>query len=230
MNESNPQPARWYQFTLKGMLLVVLVIAAFLAGRDMAHREAMNEVSSLRKELEANDANRKPKPQFAVLNATAPVSDAPRVRTSDTFKTGKAVQLGGTQEVTTQVAGSMRFLEIDGRRLEWSHAEEGKSGYFYFGFHGNDQVPEWQFAAVSERDIRELAGKPLNVHFYGRTTPGGREAIGRTDDGGAIKVTVSEVWLLRTLDDPSILYAVGIKNQQKYEEMTVDYLILHAKD
>ena len=62
MNDSIPQPARWYQFTPQGMLLVVLVVAAFFAGRDVAHRESMSEVSSLLKRLQAFDASRKPKP------------------------------------------------------------------------------------------------------------------------------------------------------------------------
>jgi len=230
MNDSIPQPARWYQFTAQGMLLVVLVVAAFFAGRDVAHRESMSEVSSLLKRLQAFDPSRKPKPQFTVVNATAPVSEAPKLHPSDTFKTDQAVQLGGTEEVTTQDGGSMCYLDLDEHRLQWSHAEEGRSGYFYFGFQGIERVPEWQFAAVPERDIRELAGKPLSARFYGRGTPGGHEAIGRTDSDGAIKVTVGEVWLLRTLNDPSIIYAVKIKSQQKFEEMTVEYLVLRAKD
>jgi hypothetical protein len=215
---------RWYQFSVRGLLLVLLIVAVFFGGRSIARRELMKEVASLRKEIQAIDVKKTAKATLAVLNTPQPTSQDLAHPPSDVLKSNKVVQLGAINETTTHAEGSGRYLDLEAGRLGWSHAVAGESGYFYFQYRGPHRLgvretnsPEWQFAPAPLRDIEMYNGKPLNIRFLGRSS-------------NSIRIEVGDTWLARTVDDPKTIYVVKIKSQERHEEMTISYVVLVAEE
>jgi hypothetical protein len=198
------------------MLLVVLVVAAFLGGREVLRRELMSEVSSIRKELK----DLRPKPttsRLAVQSVPVVASKNETERPSDHFKSIQVVQKGGVREATTVKDGSGRYLALEGGMLGWSQRSRGRSGYFYadYGGESGSNSPKWQFARASSGDLLSYANKTLVTTF---------------DNPNAFQVEVGQTWLARTWDDPQTIYLLTIKSQEENEEMTVEYVILQAQE
>ena len=141
-------------------------------------------------------------------------------RTDNLFKSDGKVQLGPIESSST-VAGAGQWLKLGEKRIQWSHAQPGKSGYLYFGRPGGD-VPQWEFAGTALTDIKAFADQPLSACFYGQSSPGLEKALHWTG-GGAITVEVGQIVLARTVDEPGKVYIIKIAAQGSAEAVTIEY-------
>jgi hypothetical protein len=202
MDEPTPRQAKWYQFSLRAMLLVLVIVAVFLTERGISRRELRTEVSNLRNETKQVGGN----------------SSAPRAIPSDVWKKIETVRKGGIKEATTREEGAKRYLELEAGKLRWRHAIPGETGFFYFQYSGADEgrSPKWEFAPATTGNLLQYAAKPSEIPFRGTRA--------------SIRVAVGQAWFARTLDDPGTVYVLYIKNQKMQEEMTVEYVILDSKE
>jgi len=222
MNEPQRR-TNWRQFSLSSMLLIVTAIAAFLAGRGSAHREMVNEIATLRNEIQAKSATAPVRVRAAIIRSRVPVNYVAPSTDDAGIKSFSVTRVGPISEQTSQAAGSSRYLNLVSGKLQWSHRRPGESGYFYFKYGGPDQAndPVWQFAKSRYGSIEEFDGQPLSVRFYNASS----SSIGA--NGRSIRVAVGDVWLARPLSDPDTIYAIQILQQEKQEAMTAKYAVLH---
>ena len=111
------------------------------------------------------------------------------------------------------------WLDVEGRKLQWSHSSPGKSGFFYFEKMGVSWTPYWESSPCDVNRIEDLVGKPLKARFYGMYTPGRADtALGSTGGLQAIDVNVGQVLLARTVDDPNKILIIQVMAQKQDEE------------
>jgi len=146
-------------------------------------------------------------------------------RSDDVYESRGNVQIHETRAAVTQNAGSLVFLTFRGSRLQWSHAEPGKSGYLYFKTPG-DNPADWEFAASDLRDLNAFNGKPLKARFYGAFSPSRDKRLGQSSQF-SINVEVGQIVLVRNVKTPSTIYVIKIERQeQPAEAMTIQYFVL----
>jgi hypothetical protein len=151
-----------------------------------------------------------------LLKEQARLERAVADRESEWFISDLPVKIGPITEVSTTNADGMVCLELAGQKLEWSWGSPGKSGYFYYQQVDPPQVMHWEFSATSASRIEDLAGKSLKEKFIGYGRPG--------SGGQAIDVSVGQVWLVRTVDDPGRVYILQLTGiGQDEERLTVRY-------
>jgi hypothetical protein len=145
-------------------------------------------------------------------------------RKSEWYKSKEPVKIGAIVECNTQSNGSHPvWLEVDLKKLEWSHNSPGKSGSFYSQKITSPWSPYWEFSPCDVNNIEDLAGKMLHTRFYGLFTPGGSETALRMN-GPAVRVEVGQVFLARTVDEPKKIYIIQVMSQAKdQEQMTARY-------
>lgn len=150
-------------------------------------------------------------------------------RADDLYEIDRGVELGEiTRARTTEEGRWMRYLELGGTKLMWSHTAPGKSGGFYFCEIGSHK-PLWEFAPSPHPWIEGFQGKPLRVRFYGRYTPGRKSAF-RWTGPFAVDVHVGEAILARTVDDPSTVYVIRAESQEAAREMLhVKYAVIRQR-
>jgi hypothetical protein len=144
-------------------------------------------------------------------------------RTDDLFVHAGLVQLPPIKSSSTK-SGQSQWLSLGDKRIEWSHASPGKSGYFYFGRPGGD-VPQWEFSSTGLTDIKTLIERPLSARFYGRSSPGLEKAL-NWSGGNAIAVDVGQIILARTVDEPGKVYVIKVVEQDPNEAVTVEYAVI----
>lgn len=147
------------------------------------------------------------------------------------YESDGPVKIGRIVEVSTQTDESQIIrLDLEGKKLMWSGGSPGKSGSFYFEKMGASWTPYWEFSPCDVSKIENLVDKPLKAKFYGMYTPGrGDTVLGSTGGLQAIDVSVGQVLLARTVDDPRRILVIRIEKQaQDQEQMSMRYaVILH---
>jgi hypothetical protein len=204
MSETPPR-VNWRQFSLSSVLLIMAVVAAFLAGRGSAHREMMSEIATLRGEI----AGKKSLPQ--------PLQ---RMRSKEVTCFAGVARVGPLSDQSTETNGSARFIMLPAGKLQRSQRIPGRNGYFYFkaGGEGDEDAPVWEFAWSSSRDsVEKYDGRSLNARFYGA----GSSALRAS--GVAFPVTIGQVWLARPVDKPETIYAIKLVRQEEHEAMSVQW-------
>ncbi len=142
------------------------------------------------------------------------------------FKSDEPVKIGPIVEVSTQTDGRF-WLDLKGRKLKWSEAGRGKSGYFYFEKMDAPWAPYWEFSPCDVAKIEDLSGKPLKARFYGLYTPGRGETPPGWKGRQAIGVEVGQVLLARTIDEPQNVFVIQIVGQkQDQEQMSARYSVI----
>lgn len=82
------------------------------------------------------------------------------------------IRLGQVVENNTKTNGSrIIYLDLEGKKLQWSSCSPGKAGFFYFEKTGANWTPYWEFSPCEATRIEDLAGKSIKAHFYGLLTP-----------------------------------------------------------
>lgn len=224
MDEPLQRRSKWHQFSLSFLLLLMAIVAAFLAGRGSAQREFSNEIASLRQEIKAARPPQSPGGQpGARLRSPAPMNVRRPAEPETTQPLGIA-RVSPVKEMETFRDSDSIYLPLPAGKLKWSHATVGKSGYFYFGYQHELQ---WEFANSPHTRIQPFDGQPLKVTFHGQGTPGAESFLPLTSQGSAMKITVGDVWLARPVSDPTTIYVISIDRQEPgREEMTVKYATL----
>lgn len=129
-------------------------------------------------------------------------------------------------KVTTQTNGSgLVWLDLEGNKLQWSRAQPG-SGYLYFEKVGGSRVPYWEFSPCDASRIEDLAGTYLKARFYGMYTSGrGNTKLG-WNSLQSIQVSVGQILLARTADDPKTVFVIQIVEQDlDQERLSVEYTV-----
>ena len=158
-----------------------------------------------------------------LLHAQSMLEKSLEGRTDNLFNSGGKVQLGPI-ETSSTTAGTPQWLKLGEKGIEWSHASPGKSGYLYFGRPGGD-VPQWEFAASEQTDLKAFADQPLSARFYGYSSPGLAKALHWTG-GSAITVDVGQIVLARTVNEPGKIYIIKIAAQGSAEAVTIEYAVV----
>lgn len=142
------------------------------------------------------------------------------------FESAGTVQLREIRGASTQEGNVGICLKLPPGRLEWSHAQPGKSGYFYFNTHG--EKLNWEFAASEQRNLDEFNGKPLLSKFYGQFSPSLDPRLGH-QSSNAIQVEVGQIVLARTAQDPHTVYVLKLEKQEQTEALTVQYAVVKGE-
>jgi len=151
-------------------------------------------------------------------------------RAHEWYESDGPVEIGPITEVSTQTdASHIVWLDIAGRKLEWSHSAPGKTGYFYFEKVSTARTSYWEFSPCDLARIEDLDGQPLKARFYGQHTPGRRDTpLGWTGEQ-SLGVKVGQVLLARTADDPREVFVIQIEGQeqdQDQERMSARYAVI----
>jgi len=135
------------------------------------------------------------------------------------FESNGLVKTTPVVEVSTQTDRTHQiWLDLDGKKLQWSHSSPGKSGCFYFQKMDASGAPYWEFSPCDKTGIEEVAGKPVRTRFYGMYTPGrGDTNLGR-NSFQSISVRVGQVLFARTVDAPDKIFIIQIVAQKRDEE------------
>jgi hypothetical protein len=121
------------------------------------------------------------------------------------------------------------WLDLQGKKLQWSVCEKGKSGYLYYEKMGMPRWKGgWEFSPCAASEIGDLDGKPLKAKFYGLFAPHGDETGLRWNGPQSIHVVVNQVLLARNVEDSHTVYVIKIIAQSPDEErMTFEYAVIH---
>ncbi len=148
---------------------------------------------------------------------------------SEWYESHGPVTLGPiTERSTRPVEAHEMWLDLGGKRLQWSSSSPGKSGFFYFEkMDAPPWTPYWEFSPCVATKVEDLVGKPLRAKFYGLYTPGrGDTALGWTGLQ-ALDVAVGQVLLARAVDEPRTVFVIQIERQaQDREQMSVRYAVI----
>lgn len=141
------------------------------------------------------------------------------------YQSDGLVKLGPVIQVNTLADGMQRWIEVDGKQLQWSQSSPGKTGYFCFEKKNVSWKPYWEFASCKTSTIEDLAGKSLAARFQGLFSTGGDDAIQWGQQ--SIGVCVGQVILARTVDDLNTIYAIRIEKQSSdTEDITAHYAVV----
>lgn len=137
------------------------------------------------------------------------------------------VQIDEIREATTRQQGRIVYLELPSGDLQWSHREEGKSGYFYFqAISPNDG--RWEFAASDEAEIEAFHDRPLTANFSGAYSPNPDKRFGSTW-ADTIDVKVGQIVLARLAQEPTTIYIIKLKQQEEREQLMVKHAVVQTK-
>lgn len=149
-------------------------------------------------------------------------------RQYDWYQSEGPLKIGPIVKADTQTDNShIVWLDLDGKRLQWSASSPGKNGFLYFEKMGASWTPYWEFSPCDATRIEDLVGKPLTARFYGMYTPGRSETALEWTGLQAIDVAVGQVLLARTVDDPRKIFVIQVERQaQDQEQMSVRYAVI----
>lgn len=146
-------------------------------------------------------------------------------RKDDIYQSNTNVKVKTIFDAVTKRDKGIPYLDFKSTKIEWSHNEPGKSGSLYFTKNGSN-TPLWEFSPSTYREIKEFDSKPLTARFYGMYSPGMKNAFGRSGEPG-IRISVGQIVLARTIDDPLTIYIIQIEKQDEVEEKAfVKYAII----
>jgi hypothetical protein len=140
------------------------------------------------------------------------------------------LKIGPVIEAGTQTeGGSLIWLDLGGKKLHWSHSQPGKTGFLYFEKDGVPNTSYWEFSPCDAAKIEDLSGVSLKARFYGAHTPGRGDTKLGANSENAIFVSVGQVLLARTADDPRTIFVIQIVGQEPVQErMSVRYTVIHV--
>lgn len=140
-------------------------------------------------------------------------------RTDNLYVSPKPVHIGKihTTFATDYHKGSVTYLNLNSRQMEWSRAGE-KTGYLYPHDPGKRRVV-WEFASIDYSTFKELEGTELKVRFSGTHIPPG---------GSTIVVKEGQMVLARHIDEPSVIYILKFDRQEE-NRVFVKYTIIENK-
>lgn len=133
-------------------------------------------------------------------------------RSDEWFQSHGAVKVGPILDISTRTDDGLHvWLDLGTNRLQWSRSLPGKTGYFYFMNADTESLRYWEFSPCNAARIEDLADKPLKARFYSMDTPG----LGRVGWGelGMVQISVGQVVLARTVDEPNKVFIVQIVSQ-----------------
>lgn len=144
------------------------------------------------------------------------------------YESDGPIEIEEVFQVTTETEGGGPLsLDLQGRKLAWSHSSPGRNGFFYFQ-KIRDRTPLWEFSPCEAAKIEDLSGKPLKAKFYGKYTPGRGDTVLGATAYNAILVAVGQVLFARTVDDPRTIFIIQIEAQkQDQERMSARYTVVH---
>lgn len=149
-------------------------------------------------------------------------------RDDDLFASSGNVAIREVRGAITQNRGPSRTLEFPVGKLEWSHAKEGESGYFYFRSPENGS--RWEFAATDETEIQAFNGKPLRAKFFGSNSPSRDRRLGMSATN-AINVQVGQIVLARMKEHPQSILVIKLVEQSVDEEkLTINYTVIGKEE
>jgi hypothetical protein len=150
-------------------------------------------------------------------------------RQSEWYKSETPLKIGPVIEAGTTNRESFIWLDLAGKKLQWSHSTPGKTGFLYFSMVGVTNTFEWEFSPCGAGKIEDLSGASLKARFYGEHTPGRGDTKLGVNSGNAILVSVGQVLLARTADDPGTIFIIQIAGQDAVQEkMSVRYTVIHV--
>ncbi|MBI5095590.1 MAG: hypothetical protein HZB26_24545 [Candidatus Hydrogenedentes bacterium] len=154
-----------------------------------------------------------------------------------------AAKLGELHEATSERDGdNLSSLNIQGKplRSNW-HNPVVKEGALFFA-NASETKPSWEFSPSRATNLEELAGKPLQIHFFGAYSPGlpveiknrirylgfGKELVMTKPEGNrVILVTSGHVYFARHVDDPRTVFALEFADgHQTPQKITVRYAVV----
>ena len=149
-------------------------------------------------------------------------------RQSEWYESDGPVKIGPITECGTQTDRTHTVrLDLEDKKLMWSHCLPGKSGYFYFQKIGAPRTPYWEFSPCEVNSIEDMAGKALKARFYGMYTPGRGETALRWRSLQSIEVRVGQTLLARTADEPYKIFIIQITGQKEdQEQMSARYAVI----
>jgi hypothetical protein len=143
----------------------------------------------------------------------------------DWYTSDGPVKIGPISEVSTTNQGFTVWLELDGKKLEWSASVPGKTGSLCFQKINTSWTAYWEFSKCSAANIEDLVGKPLKARFCGLFAP----KHGQTDSGSIqwIDVRVGQVLLARTSESPHTVFIIQMVRQDpNRESMSARYAVI----
>lgn len=130
---------------------------------------------------------------------------------------------GGWQSGTVRLGDVLTwddsYLRLGSTRIEWS-----LGGYLYFAASDLKCGP-WEFARCSRTELSQVEKRDSQCAFYGEGHPQGRIVFGGNWFTNAVRLDEGELLLLRQQDEPQVVYALKLK-QQEGLRVAVDYLEL----
>jgi len=140
-------------------------------------------------------------------------------RRYERYESQGPLKIGRIIEASTQTDGhGLVWLELEGKKLPWSRSQSGKTGFLYFEKIGASHLPYWEFSLCDATKIEDLSDTSLKGRFYGMYTPRlGNNKLGWSGLQ-AIQVSVGEVLLARTADDPRTVFIIQMVGQDLNEE------------
>ncbi len=150
-------------------------------------------------------------------------------RRYERWESKSALKIGRIIEASTQTDGHwLVWLDLEGKKLEWSRSQPGKTGFLYFQKMGASRVPYWEFSPCDATKIEDLAGISLKARFYGMYTSGRSNSKLGWIGLQAIQVSVGQVLLARTADDPRTIFIIQIVGQDlDQERLSARYTVIH---
>ena len=135
------------------------------------------------------------------------------------FQSDVPVKTSPVVETATTNQGWSVWLNLGNKQLNWSRGMPGKDGYLYYEKVGSSWKPYWEFSLCDVTNIDDLAGKPLKARFAGLFSPG--------TSGQSLRVSIGQVLLVRTVDDPKNIFVLQIiKQELDQDKMTARYALL----
>jgi hypothetical protein len=164
-----------------------------------------------------------------LLEAKAHLEKLVADRRYEWYESGSPLKIGPIMETNTQTDGHwLAWLDLEGKRMQWSRSQPGKTGFLYFEKIDPSNVPYWEFSLCDATKIEDLSAISIKARFYGMYTPGRRNSKFGWQDLQSICVSVGQVLLARTADDPRTVYIIQIVGQNlDQERMSFRYTVLH---